>query len=342
MRFGVWTPLPHTVPKPDLIPDMKVYGPGGADDGTYLDFAVDVIGRADEFGFDVTLVAERFMGPDLESWILATTLAARTSRITIMPAVHPGVMPPQVVAKLAMSLDRVSGGRAAINVVNGWWEDELQNYSNGQWLTDPEGRYRRMGEYMEVLHLLWSGEPATFQGEYFQFTDTVLPMSPISAPPQIFGASSHDVGREAMATFGDVWFLGPSGRATTLRAYDADFDADLEYIRTETAAMKAAAESKGRSIQCGMAVMVVIGDTESEALEIVDTLDDFAARGFLEAVSVGGAAIFGTPERVVNRIEALSDAGVDLLMIKFAPMRNGLERFGTLVMPLLTGGAKAP
>ena len=82
----------------------------GASDGTF-EFARDVVRRADELGFDTTLIAERFLGPDLEAWVLAAALAVVTRRIELMVAVHPGMVTPQVVAKMGASLDRISGGR---------------------------------------------------------------------------------------------------------------------------------------------------------------------------------------------------------------------------------------
>src|SRR5690554_5532914 len=86
-----------------------------------FEFAVDVIQQAERFGFHNTLVAQRFLGPDLEAWTLATALAMRTSAIEVMVAVHPGMVSPQVVAKMGASLDRISAGRCSINIVNGHW-----------------------------------------------------------------------------------------------------------------------------------------------------------------------------------------------------------------------------
>ena len=84
----------------------------GAGDEAF-DFAVDIIQQAEQFGFDNTLIAQRFLGPDLEAWTLATALAMRTSTIEVMVAVHPGMTSPQVVAKMGATLDRISGGRCA-------------------------------------------------------------------------------------------------------------------------------------------------------------------------------------------------------------------------------------
>src|SRR5260370_24651921 len=113
MQFGIWTPLPHTIrPEPGMeraTVELKS-GRAGRKDGSF-EFACDVVRRADELGFDTTLIAERFLGPDLSAWVLASALAMVTKRIELMVAVHPGMVTPQVVAKMASSLDRISGGR---------------------------------------------------------------------------------------------------------------------------------------------------------------------------------------------------------------------------------------
>ena len=73
-----------------------------------------------------------------------------------MPAVHPGIVTPQMVAKMGASLDRISGGRCAINIVNGWWKDEFNLFGNGTWLEREDDRYRRMDEYLQVMKGLWT------------------------------------------------------------------------------------------------------------------------------------------------------------------------------------------
>ena len=154
MKFGIWTPLPHTIrPEPGMDRAIAAIKSGaslaGRADGTF-EFACDVVRRADELGFDTTLIAERFLGPDLSAWVLASALAMVTKRIELMVAVHPGMVTPHVIAKMASSLDRISQGRCALNIVNGWWMEEFDLFSNGTWIGDAE-RYPRMGEYIQVI-----------------------------------------------------------------------------------------------------------------------------------------------------------------------------------------------
>src|SRR6185503_19393757 len=172
MQFGIWTPLPHTI-RPEArmdaaVAEIKSDAPlDGRPDDTF-GFACDVVRRADELGFDTTLIAERYLGPDLSAWVLASALAMVTKRIELMVAVHPGMVTPQVVAKMGASLDRISGGRFAINIVNGWWKQEFDLFSNGGWISDPDRRYPRMREFIEVIKGLWTEPAFSFKGEFYQ------------------------------------------------------------------------------------------------------------------------------------------------------------------------------
>ena len=102
MRLGIWTPLPHTIRAEPVMEEgvrqVKTRGDGGPDKS--FEFALDVVSKGEALGFDITLIAERLLGPDLEAWMLTAALAARTKTIQIMPAVYPGMITPQLAAKM--------------------------------------------------------------------------------------------------------------------------------------------------------------------------------------------------------------------------------------------------
>ncbi len=83
---------------------------------------------ADAAGFDLCLYAERHLGADFEAWMLAAAISSWTRNIRAMPAVHPGLWHPTLIAKMASCLDRLTTGRMAINVVTGWNEVEARMY----------------------------------------------------------------------------------------------------------------------------------------------------------------------------------------------------------------------
>ena len=171
MRFGVWTPLPHTIrPEPLMNEAIRESGTRGLANGPdkAFRFAVDMITRGEELGFKTTLLAERWMGTDHSAWMLAAALAPLTSQMELMVAVHPGIVTPQAVAKFAVSLDRISGGRAAINIVNGWWKEEFETFGQSWWPPGRRARYRRMDEFVQVSCVgCGTEDPFDFHGEFY-------------------------------------------------------------------------------------------------------------------------------------------------------------------------------
>jgi dimethylsulfone monooxygenase len=347
MQFGIWTPLPHTIrPEPRMDAAVAVLkqeaGFAGRDDGTFA-FACDVVRRADELGFDVTLIAERFLGPDLSAWVLASALAMMTKRIELMVAVHPGMVTPQVVAKMGASLDRISGGRCALNIVNGWWMEEFELFSNGSWIGDAE-RYPRMGEYIEVIKGLWTDSDFDFDGAHYRAHvraaltgadgKVVVPSAgeivarPSRRPyPPIYAASRSPDGKAVIARHCDVWFgeYKPGHR---------NFEANIARMAEDFRAMDGLAAQYGRRLRYAINPQVICCDSQAEAERLADEAErDAGPRDRM--VNALGAGLVGTPQTIAERLRRYEAIGLDCVMLRFTPMLEGVETFGSKVIPLL-------
>ena len=341
MRYGIWAPLPHTIrPEPVVVEALEELGTKGR--GLPVDrsfqFVLGVVRRAEELGFDITLIAERFVAPDLEAWIASAAIAAQTTRIEVMTAVHPGIVTPQVVAKMGASLDRLSGGRFAVNVVPGRRPHEFQLFGNGAWLTDPERHYRRIDEFIRVMIGLWTEDRLDLKGEFYQVENGQLAIKTMRTPhPPIYAAGGSDPGKDIVARECDTWFasLDPG-----LAAYQGNLRkvaADIDDIRRRGAA-------HGRTLGIGISTYVICCETQEEAEAEARALDAIAEANV--AAKALGAGLVGTPERVAERIRRYQDCGVDCLMLQFHPMMEGLETFAREVMPRLgrvpAGGRASP
>jgi len=126
--------------------------------------------RAEEIGYDLTLVAELNLNdikgvtePALDAWSSAAALAAVTKKLEIMVAVRPNFHQPALFAKQAANIDRISGGRLALNVVSSWWADEATQY--GLQFDQHDDRYGRTNEWLQVVDGLWTQTPFNFTGE---------------------------------------------------------------------------------------------------------------------------------------------------------------------------------
>jgi FMNH2-dependent dimethyl sulfone monooxygenase len=348
MQFGIWTPLPHTIrPEPAMErATAKLKSDAGAHeartDGTF-EFACDVVRRADELGFDTTLIAERFLGPDLEAWVLASALAVMTTRIELMVAVHPGMVTPQVVAKMGASLDRISGGRFAVNIVNGWWKEEFDLFSNGTWIADAE-RYPRMGEFIQVMKGLWTDSDLNFDGAFYRAHvraaltgadgkvaipdagDIIAKPARPRCPP-IYAASRSPEGKALIARHCDVWFA-------EYRPGYRNFESNIERMSADLRAMDALAAKHDRRLRYAINPQVICCDSQAEAEALADEAERHGGPRD-RMVNALGAGLVGTPQFLAQRLLRYAAIGIDCVMLRFTPMLHGVETFGTKVIPLL-------
>lgn len=312
------------------VRQVKRRGGDGAADKSF-EFALDVVSKGEAHGFDITLIAERLLGPDLEAWMLTAALAARTKTIQVMPAVYPGMITPQLAAKMGATLDRITGGRFALNVVNGWFQKEFELFSNGAWIESSTARYNRMNEFVQVVRGLWTEDHFTFRGEFFQVEDASLPMKPVRLPhPPIYTASRTDAGKDVIAQHCDLWFVN---YVADYRKYEENFAA----IRRDIADLAERAAHFGRKLTFGMSAHVICADSLKEAHARADDLEDYARRDRISSTAGRGlgACLVGTPELVAERMRRYEEIGVELFLLNFHPMLQGLETFARLVMPLL-------
>ena len=333
MRLGIWCPAPLSI-RPDLLVkpafDALTRHGGGVDEN-YL-YAVDVLQRAEQLGFEITLIAQRFFGPDLDSWMLAAALAARTKSIEIMAAAHPGIIDPRVVAKHAASIDRISGGRFCVNVVNGSRPEEFVVF--GHLLQSGEARYRRMQEFIQVLKGMWLEQDFEFKGEFYSVDHGTVPTKSVRVPyPPIYAASRVDEGMNVVAQECDAWFVNGSRNFR-------DYEDGLKRIETEVGLMEQRCGELGRKMQYGLSACVLMADTDREAIAIADGYMAQLARdpSINSASSAVGANLIGSPKTVLERIHRYESLGIDLLLLQFYPMRQGLDEFALKVLPDLING----
>jgi dimethylsulfone monooxygenase len=333
MKLGIWTPLPHAVP-PEPRLDAAIRQAQAPASAPYADEALamarDVVAAGERLGFDITLIAERLLGPDLEAWMLGTTLAALAPRIHVMIAVHPGLWAPQIVAKMGASLDRITGGRFHLNVVPGWWETEHRMFG-GVWATESDERYGRMQEFVAVVKGLWTEERFSFHGRHFQLEDASVQPLPVQQPyPPIYAASRSEGGMDVIARECDWWFL-PHG------AGYRDFDASRRMIETARDGMVARAARYQRALQYGLSVHVICRRTHEEAIAAAERLEEHGKTNRIAQIAALalGAGLVGTYDEVADRMLAYHTLGVELFLIHFSPMLEEMERFGAEVIPRL-------
>ncbi|MFB5283290.1 dimethylsulfone monooxygenase SfnG [Peribacillus sp. Hz7] len=308
---------------------------------------------AEEIGFDYVLLQTRFFASygaenQLEASALASALAASTEKLNIITAVLPGLWHPGVMAKIISTIDHISNGRAAINIVSGWFKGEFQGYGE-PWL-DHDERYRRSEEFIEVLQEMWTKEKANYRGDFYRLNDAPLKPKPINSP-KIFQGGNSKAAKEMAGRVSDVYFMNGGS---------------LEKIKEQIDEVKALRKASGKGdIQFGVNGFVIVRDTEEEARQvlrdIVENAHKEAVEGFRSSVQTAGAAspegkgmwaestfedlvqyndgfktgLIGTAEQVADRILELKKIGVDIVLTGFLHYEEDLRAFGEKVIPIV-------
>ncbi|MCC5915250.1 MAG: dimethyl sulfone monooxygenase SfnG [Balneolaceae bacterium] len=309
---------------------------------------------AENVGFEYALLQTRFIasyGADkqLEAAALGAALASVTEKINLISAVHPGLWHPAVYAKILSTIDQVSGGRAAVNVVSGWFKGEFTSFGE-PWLEHDE-RYRRSEEFIEVLRQLWTEEKANYRGDFYQISDAPHKPKPIKENGiPVFQGGNSKAARKMAARVSDWYFMNGNTN---------------EGIREQIEDVKRFAREEGREVKFALNGFAIVRDTEQEAIDqlekIITDANDDAVEGFREAVQQAGAStkdgegmwanssfkdlvqyndgfktgLIGTKEQVADRIIELKELGVDLVLTGFLNYETELEAFGREVIPLV-------
>src|SRR6516162_2542103 len=130
-----------------------------------IDYNRTLARLAENSGFEYALSQVRYMASygaeyQHESTGFSLALLLATERLKVIAAIHPGLWHPAVLAKLVASADVLSNGRAAVNVVSGWFKGEFTALGE-PWLEHDE-RYRRSAEFLQVLRKIWTEDDVDF------------------------------------------------------------------------------------------------------------------------------------------------------------------------------------
>lgn len=259
---------------------------------------------------------------------------------------------------MAATLDRLSEGRLLINVVTGG--DPVENKGDGIFLSHAE-RYQVTREFLEVYSRLLKGEKVDFQGDYLRVEGAEVLFPPVqeNGPPLFFGGSSEEA-LEVAASQIDTYLT---------------WGEPVEQVAEKIAVVRRRAQERGRTLDYGIRLHVIVRETEEEAWAAADKLiahldDDTIAAAqkiFSRMDSTGqarmsalhggskdslriapnlwagvglvrggaGTALVGNPQQVAERIREYQALGITNFIFSGYPHLEEAHRFAELVMPLL-------
>tara|TARA_B100000686_G_C16777782_1_gene969705 strand:+ start:1299 stop:2435 length:1137 start_codon:yes stop_codon:yes gene_type:complete len=321
---------------------------------------------ADQIGLEALVPVARWKGFGgetdfnahcFETYTWAAGLGGQTDQAAVFSTSHVPTVHPVLAAKQATTIDHITNGRFALNIVVGWFEPELQMF--GSKVMEHDIRYDYADEWIEVMKLLWIEENEfTYEGKYFQIPKGFHQPKPIQAPfPALMNAGGSQRGKHFGAKNCDMMFI-------------AITNPDPEAIREEIASVREIARTVyKRDIQVWTNSYVVHGKTENEAKKYYDyyvnQMGDWdAADNLIRVLGINskmvgkeameglksqfiagycGYPLIGTSEMIAEGLETLSNLGFNGSLLSWVNFEEGLHRFSAEILPLLEQkGLRAP
>jgi alkanesulfonate monooxygenase SsuD/methylene tetrahydromethanopterin reductase-like flavin-dependent oxidoreductase (luciferase family) len=300
------------------VPDFPVDNSSGAQFRDQIFHTLDAV----QEGLTSAWVADHFfpwMGhlPQslevLEAWTTLTYLLGRYPHITLGSIVlSQGYRNPALLAKMAATLQLLSGGRFVLGIGAGWKENEYRAY--GYDYPSTGTRIAQLNEAVQVIRALWSQDKPAFHGKYYNVEGAYCSPRPEPVPPLLIGGGGKQKTLRIVAEQADWWNV-PGGSPEhyqelldTLRGHCQEVGRDYESIR------------KTWACDC-----VSVAPTQAEAERVAQAVPYGALSG----------AVIGNPDEVEAQIRRFVDMGVTLFIFRFPDFPNpaGAEYFIQEVMP---------
>lgn len=262
-----------------------------------------------------------------EAWTLMAAFAASTTRIRLgQMCTCVGYRNPAYLAKVAATVDHVSGGRLEMGIGAGWYEHEWRAYGYG--FPDAPERLRALREGVEIMHQAWTTGEATLDGEFTRVDGAIVQPLPL----QEGGIP--------------MWVAG-GGEKVTLRiaaqyARYTNFGGSPETFTRKSEVLRGHCERLGTdfgAIVRSTDFDTVIAPTEAEAQRKIDELEARLAKHVGDAAAAEevadlrqrtDTALVGTPQQIVDALAARAELGLGYAIHYFpeaAYDRSGIELF---------------
>ena len=260
-----------------------------------------------------------------EAWTLMSAFAATTSRIRLCQmCTCISYRNPAYLAKVASTIDIISGGRVEMGIGAGWYEHEWRAYGYG--FPRAGERLARLDEGVQIMRQAWTLGSATLNGEHYQVNGAIvrpLPMQESGIPLWIAGGGEKVTLRIAAKYADYTNFSGGNPGSFTekselLRAHCAEAGTDFDRIIRTTN------------------FMTVVGDSDSDVRERLKAVEARVTPYLGEKYTAHLMADYakspgvGTPEQIVERLRTLERLGLGYAIHYFpeaAYDRSGIELF---------------
>lgn len=250
-----------------------------------------------------------------EGWsMLAFALARYPDKICGHEVLCNSFRNPALLAKMAATMQALSGGRVVLGIGAGWNEEEYRAY--GWPFPSARVRIAQLAEAIQIIRALWTEAPATYQGEHYQIADAYCAPRPDPQPPIMVGGEGEQYLLRVVARHADWWNYGFTDAATYAhkqqvlqqhcRAVGRDYDAIAQVVR----------------------VGVLIAENANDLRLLQE-------QPYVRPMEHGA---IGTPEQVTEMLLGIIRQGAARLTVHFAdaPRLDGTRLFAAEVLPHLS------
>jgi F420-dependent oxidoreductase-like protein len=285
----------------------------------------DTVLECERLGYHSVWLDDHLMfgkSPILECWTTLSALSSITSRIRLGTMVLcNSFRSPSLLAKMAATLDVISGGRLEFGIGAGVQRDEHVAY--GIPFPKPSVRIGRMKEAVEIVKKMWTEERASYAGKYYRIDEAVCEPKPLQKPhpPITIGGSGEKLTLKVTAQYAD--------------RYDLGYLPSLELYEHKLDVLESHCKAVGRDFQeieksCWPGGQIFIAPNREK-------LDEKVLQRKPKSVSLKDFKklnLVGTPEECIQKIQQYVDVGVMYFMLFFGdlPNLNGVRLFAETVV----------
>jgi F420-dependent oxidoreductase-like protein len=330
MRFGAFVPQGWRL---DLV---------GIEREDEWSTMVDVAQTIERAGYESLWVYDHFHTVPVatqevtyEAWSLMAALAAATDTVRLgQMCTCNSYRPPAYLAKVAASIDAISGGRLEMGIGAGWYEAEYNGYGYG--FEKPSVRIGRLREAVEIMQAMWTDDVIDYAGEHYTLSGAICQPKPVQDPHIPFW----------IAGGGEQLTLNVAARYAQYTNF-ANFD--VEEFKHKSEVLAGHCEDVGRDfdeIVRSTNVNVICAETEAEVAERIAWAKahyaPFVGEDRAEAMvqqNIVAKEMAGTPEQLIASLKKREEVGVAYTIVYFGDAAydtTGLELFARDVVPALS------
>jgi F420-dependent oxidoreductase-like protein len=286
--------------------------------------------EVETLGFDTLWVNDHLLpsvgpsdAPNLEGWTMLGAIAALTSHVRIGVMVSSNTFRhPAVLAKMATTVDHISGGRLILGIGSGYFAQEHQVY--GIPLYTPSRRARQLEEALQVIRKLWTEEDASFTGTYYRLANAPFAPKPLQKPhpPIMIGGTGEKLILPLVAKYADLWNAGGLG---------------IEALARKIAILEEHCRRIGRDGSDIEKTYLTPLYLRSNSVEVERLLKQIPQVQTLSIEQMRAIILAGDVAAVQRQVQAYLDVGITHIIIALRRPgfydREGLRLFARKVMP---------